>query len=103
MATTRKTARKAPKKKAARRTTAKTGAKAKSRAKAKAKTTGRASTKRGSGKRELIENAAGASYAKRAADGTFKEMDARRRALASDVRTRAKTKSRSGYGDRGDR
>lgn len=97
MATTRKTARKAPKKKAARRTTAKTGAKA------KAKTTGRASTKRGSGKRELIENAAGASYAKRAADGTFKEMDARRRALASDVRTRAKTKSRSGYGDRGDR
>lgn len=95
MATTRKPARTAARstaKKSAGKTTAK-----------RARPKSRATTTAGSGKRELVENAAGAQYAKRAADGTFKEMDSRRRALASDVRTRAKTKSKPGYGDRGDR
>jgi hypothetical protein len=112
MATKRKPARKAARSrsgsKARKTSTAKRSrAKAKRaktpRAKSTATTSTRAKAKRGSGKRELIQNASGAHYAKRAADGTFKEMDSRRRSLASDVRTRAKTRSKPGYGDRGDR
>jgi hypothetical protein len=94
MATTRKKSPAKKKKKAAPR--ARKSAAKKSAAK-------KTSAKRGSGKRELIENAAGKSYAKRTGEGRFKEMDQQKRSLASDVRKKAKTKTRSGYGDRGDR
>jgi len=57
---------------------------------------------RGSGKRELIENAAGDFYAKRDQEGQFSEMDERGRSLAADRRKPAKTKVASGYGDQGD-
>lgn len=57
---------------------------------------------RGSGKRELIENAAGDFYAKRDKDGQFSEMDERGRSLAADRRKSAKTTVKSGYGDQGD-
>lgn len=58
---------------------------------------------RGSGKRELIENAAGDFYAKRDKDGEFSEMDERGRSLAADRRKSAKSAVKSGYGDQGDR
>lgn len=57
---------------------------------------------RGSGKRELVENAAGDFYAKRDKDGQFSEMDERGRSLAADRRRSAKTTVKSGYGDQGD-
>jgi hypothetical protein len=43
------------------------------------------------------------SFAKRNTRGRFKEMDERGRSLKSDRRRKSKAKSRSGYGDRGDR
>jgi hypothetical protein len=57
---------------------------------------------RGSGKRGLIENAAGDFYAKRDGNGQFSEMDERGRSLAADRRKSAKTKVKPGYGDQGD-
>ena len=42
-------------------------------------------------------------YAKRSARGRFKEMDAKGRSLKTDRRRAAKKKTRSGYGDQGDR
>lgn len=59
--------------------------------------------KGGGGKRELLESAAGKTFSKRRADGTFKEHDAVGRSLAADRRQKAKTKVASGRGDRGDR
>ena len=61
------------------------------------------STKRGTGKRELVQNAAGDFYARRSGDGQFKEMDERGASLAADRRTKAKTVTTKGRGDRGDR
>jgi hypothetical protein len=59
--------------------------------------------KRGSGKRELIATGTDKRYVKRTARGTFKESDDVGKSLATDRRTRAKTKTKAGYGDRGDR
>jgi hypothetical protein len=42
-------------------------------------------------------------YAKRTARGRFKDMDEQGRSLATDRRRRAKKRTKSGYGDRGDR
>jgi hypothetical protein len=61
------------------------------------------SSKRGTGKRELVHNAAGDFYARRSGGGQFSEMDERGRSLAADRRTKAKTASTKGRGDRGDR
>ena len=61
------------------------------------------SKKRGSQKRDLVKGRRATLFAKRNARGRFKEMDERGRSLKSDRRQRSKTKSRSGYGDRGDR
>lgn len=58
---------------------------------------------RGSGKRELVDTGSDKRFVKRTASGTFKESDDVGRSLATDRRTQAKTKSKSGYGDRGDR
>jgi len=59
--------------------------------------------KRSSGKRELLKTRNASFFGKRTARGRFKEMDERGRSLASDRRRKAKTKSKRGYGDRGDR
>jgi len=54
-------------------------------------------------KREAISNNAGDFYARRDSNGRFAEMDEKGRSLAADRRTKAKTKVKSGQGDRGDR
>jgi hypothetical protein len=55
------------------------------------------------GKRELIEPHKGDKrYVRRDDGGKFKESDDVGRSLAQDRRTEAKTKVKSGYGDRGD-
>ena len=59
--------------------------------------------KRSSGKRELLKTRNATFFGKRTARGRFKEMDERGRSLAADRRRKAKTKSKRGYGDRGDR
>jgi hypothetical protein len=60
-------------------------------------------TKRASGKRELIKPNKDSRFVRRARGGQFKESDDVGKSLRSDGRTRAKTKVKSGYGDRGDR
>jgi len=60
--------------------------------------------KSGPARRELIEPHPGDKrYVRRNADGTFKESDDVSRSLRQDVRRTAKTESRPGQGDRGDR
>ncbi|MEP6921860.1 MAG: hypothetical protein ABI967_12105 [bacterium] len=55
------------------------------------------------GKRELIEpNSGDKRYVKRDKEGQFSESDDVGKSLAADVRTKAKTKVKSGYGDQGD-
>jgi len=63
----------------------------------------RASGARGSGKRELIKPNGDARYVRRDANGRIKESDDMGRSLKQDRAHQAKTKVRSGYGDRGDR
>jgi hypothetical protein len=59
--------------------------------------------KRASGKRELINTGTDKRYVRRDASGQFKESDDVGRSLAADRRKHAKTRTKSGYGDRGDR
>ena len=55
-------------------------------------------------KREVIEPHKGDKrYARRNPKGEFKEMDDVGRSLATDRRTSAKTASKAGHGDQGDR
>ena len=55
------------------------------------------------GKRELIEPHSGDKrYVKRDDQGQFSESDDVGKSLAADVRTKAKTKVKAGYGDQGD-
>ncbi len=61
------------------------------------------STKRGSGKRELIKPKGDARYIRRDARGRIVESDDVGRSLKQDRARKAKTKTKSGYGDRGDR
>ncbi|MDB5323065.1 MAG: hypothetical protein JWN40_4696 [Phycisphaerales bacterium] len=58
---------------------------------------------KGSGKRELIKPKGDARYVRRDAKGRIKESDDVGRSLKQDRASKAKTKVRSGYGDRGDR
>jgi hypothetical protein len=59
--------------------------------------------KAGGQRRETLTRARkNVAYAKRRADGTFKEIDEVGRSLAQDRRTRAKTTAKKGYRDRGD-
>jgi hypothetical protein len=58
--------------------------------------------KRTSGKRELIDTGRNKMYAKRGAKGRFKDMVDVGRSLSADRRSKAKTVSKSGYGDQGD-
>ncbi len=73
------------------------------RTESKSTTKGTGAKKRGSGKRELIATGTDKRYVKRSARGTFKESDDVGKSLATDRRKRAKTTTKPGYGDRGDR
>ena len=58
--------------------------------------------KSGTSKRELIDTGTDKRYVRRDDKGQFKESDDQGRSLARDVRQSAKTKVKSGEGDRGD-
>ena len=60
-------------------------------------------TRRSSSKRELINTGRDKRYVRRDTEGQFKESDDVGGSLAQDRRRRAKTESKSGQGDRGDR
>ena len=64
----------------------------------------RKATKRASkaSKRELIDTGTDKRYVRRAAGGEFKESDDVSRSLSADRRKKARTKVKSGQGDRGD-
>jgi hypothetical protein len=55
------------------------------------------------GKRELIDTGTDKRFVRRDAQGRFKESADTGRSLSRDVRKRAKTGVKPGYGDRGDR
>ena len=59
--------------------------------------------KRNSERRELIGTGRGKMFGQRDARGQFKEMDKMSRSLGTDRRTKAKTKTQRGYGDKRDR
>jgi hypothetical protein len=65
---------------------------------AKRKTT----AKRGSGKRELINTGTDKRFVRRDGQGQFKESDDVGKSLTADRRRKARTKVKSGHGDRGD-
>jgi hypothetical protein len=56
-----------------------------------------------SGKRELINTGTDKRFVRRDAKGQFKESDDVGRSLRTDRRQHAKTESKPGQGDRGDR
>ena len=55
------------------------------------------------GKRELIDTGTDKRYVRRDEKGQFKESDDVGRSLAADRRQTAKTETKSGQGDKGDR
>jgi len=59
--------------------------------------------KRKAAKRELIDTGTDKRFVRRSSSGQFKESDDVGRSLTADRRTKAKTKIKSGQGDRGDR
>lgn len=59
--------------------------------------------KRRTTKRELIDTTGNKMFAKRGVRGRFTEMDDVGRSLSADRRTKAKTRTKSGHGDQGDR
>jgi hypothetical protein len=62
-----------------------------------------ATRSKSSSKRELINTGTDKRYVRRDSHGRFKESDDVGRSLAADRRQHAKTKSKPGQGDRGDR
>jgi hypothetical protein len=54
-------------------------------------------------KRELINTGTDKRFVRRSAGGQFTESDDVGRSLAADRRTKAKTVSKAGQGDKGDR
>jgi hypothetical protein len=61
------------------------------------------SSRRSSSKRELINTGTDKRFVRRSKSGQFKESDDVSRSLSADRRRKAKTKVKSGQGDRGDR
>lgn len=59
--------------------------------------------RKSSSKRELIDTGTDKRYVTRDLQGRFKESDDVGRSLAADRRRAAKTVSKPGHGDRGDR
>ena len=66
------------------------------------KSSGKSGT-RGSGKRELVNTGTDKRFVRRDGKGQFKESDDVGRSLSTDRKRNAKTASKSGQGDRGDR
>ena len=60
-------------------------------------------TTRRSSKRELVNTGRDKRFVRRDSQGQFKEVDELGRSLGTDRRRSAKTATRSGQGDRGDR
>ena len=60
-------------------------------------------TKNKAAKRELVNTGTDKRFVRRGAKGGFKESDDVGKSLASDPRKKAKTKVKSGQGDKGDR
>ena len=54
-------------------------------------------------KRELIDTGRDKRYVRRDSEGKFKESDDQGRSLSQDQKKKAKTKVKSGQGDKGDR
>lgn len=62
-----------------------------------------ATKKKTAGKRELIDTGTDKRFVQRDANGRFAESDDVGRSLSADRRRKAKTVSKSGQGDKGDR
>jgi hypothetical protein len=60
-------------------------------------------TRKGAAKRTLINTGTDKRFVRRGEGGQFKESDDVGRSLAADRRTKAKTSTKAGQGDRGDR
>jgi hypothetical protein len=54
-------------------------------------------------RREMVNTGTDKRYARRNKQGQFKESDDVGRSLAADRRRKAKTQSKAGHGDKGDR
>ena len=67
------------------------------------KTAAGKSTRKKAAKRELIDTVTDKRYVRRGAGGKFKESDDVGKSLTADRRKKAKTKVKSGQGDKGDR
>jgi hypothetical protein len=67
------------------------------------RTKGAPMPRRAAAKREMIDTGTDKRYVRRDAKGQFKESDDVGRSLKSDRRTAAKTRTKKGQGDRGDR
>jgi hypothetical protein len=78
-------------------------AKAKTSGTTKSGATKSSGAKRGTGKRELIKPKGDARYVRRDARGRITESDDVGRSLKQDRARSAKTKTKSGQGDKGDR
>lgn len=63
----------------------------------------KAARKRSTAKRDLVNTGRDKRYVKRSAKGRFKESDDVSRSASTDRRKSAKKKTKSGYGDQGDR
>lgn len=71
--------------------------------KAKSRKTAKTKSKRAAGKRDLVKGKTATMFAKRSAKGRFKEMDEVGRSQKTDRRQKAKRRTKSGFGDQGDR
>ena len=72
-------------------------------AKKAAKKSASTGTKRKAAKRELIDTGTDKRFVRRGTGGKFKESDDVGRSLSTDRRKQARTKVKSGQGDKGDR
>lgn len=63
----------------------------------------RSTPKRAPGKRELLKARNATFFGRRTSRGRFRELDERGRSLAADRRRKAKTRIKTGHGDKGDR
>jgi len=70
---------------------------------AKRKVATKPTSRKRAAKRELIDTGRDKRFVRRAAAGRFKESDDVGKSLAADRRKKARTKVKSGQGDKGDR
>ena len=68
-----------------------------------AKAAKKSSGRKKAAKRELIDTGTDKRFVRRGAGGKFKESDDVGKSLTADRRKKAKTKVKSGQGDKGDR